>query len=234
MDLRAIKSYYESRYVPGDMGPSLRLPNSYQLFIDWLSIQPEDRLLDVACGVGPLLQRAGRQVDSWGIDLSERAARAAQSAAPWSKLAVGDAQHLPYVDSSFDQVTNLGGLEHVPSMVAALREMSRVCKDNGILCIMVPNANFLWYRLLPLEGTQQAAMLEHLLTLDEWRRLLRTAGLRILQVEADRGPGIRTDLGMRMFLRSVFRRMALLATRVMPVTATYQFVFVCSKASEDG
>jgi SAM-dependent methyltransferase len=138
-------------------------------------------------------------------------------------------QHLPYADNAFDFVTNIGGLEHVPDMEVALREMARVCADEGRICIVVPNVDFFWYKVLSLEGTQQSAMEEHPLTLDEWQDLIRGAGLSILQVEADPGPDIRTDFGPKVFLRGVFRRAALVFTALLPITSTYQFVFVCGK-----
>lgn len=227
--LKTIKSYYENRYVPGDMGPSRRAPHTYRVFVDWLDVKPAHRFLDVACGTGPLLQCAGADVGGNGIDLSQRAARAAQTNAPYAHITVGDMQRLPYANCSFDRVANLGGLEHVPNMEQALREMVRVCASGGSLCIMVPNASFFWYRVLPVKGTQQVSMEEHLLTLSEWEELLCGAGLRIVRVAADPGPNIRTNSGLRMFMRSVLRRLALMVTMLMPVTSTYQFVFICRK-----
>ena len=227
--LEVSKAYYEKRYRPGDRGPSRRLPSTYQVFVDWLNINPGDKLLDVACGTGPLLQCAGTGVRSSGVDLSERAVSLARANAPWAQLIVGDMQHLPYPDGHFNCVATLGGLEHVPDMKRALREMLRVCANRGTLCIMVPNANFFWYRVSPLNGTQQMSMEEHLLTLTEWQALLRSAGLHILRIETDPGPRIRTNFGTRMFLRSVLRRIALSATKLMSITSTYQFVFICSK-----
>jgi SAM-dependent methyltransferase len=227
--LRTIKSYYEKRYVPGDMGPSRRSPPTYQVFLDWLEVKPSDKLLDVACGAGALLKYAGPEIDGWGIDLSERAVRLARQVAPHARLNVGDMQRLPYADDCFDYVTNIGGLEHVPDMQQALCEMARVCSDGGKLCIVVPNAHFFWYKALRIKGTRQAAMEEHLLTLAEWQELVRSVGLRVIRVETDPGPDIRTDFGLKVFMRGVLRRMALAITALMPIGLTYQFVFICGK-----
>jgi SAM-dependent methyltransferase len=138
-------------------------------------------------------------------------------------------QHLPYIDNTFDFVTNIGGLEHVPNMEMALREMTRVLADGGRICIVVPNIDFFWYRFLSLQGTQQSTMEEHLLTLAEWQDLIQSAGLSILKVKADPGPDIRIDFGLRVFLRGVFRRAALEFASLLPITSAYQFVFVCEK-----
>lgn len=227
--LQTIKSYYEERYMSAEMSPSRRSPNTFRVFLDWLGVKPKDKLLDVACGAGALLQCAGPEVKGWGLDFSERATRLARHVAPHAHFCLGDMQQMPYAGGSFDYVTNIGGVEHVPDMVQALREMARVCSDEGKLCIVVPNANFLWYRLLHIKGTEQAAMEEHLLTLTDWQDLLHSSGLRIIRVEADPGPDVRIDLGLKVFMRGMLRRAALAITTVMPITSTYQFVFICSK-----
>jgi SAM-dependent methyltransferase len=197
-----------------------------------LGVKPNDKLLDVACGAGALLQRGGQEVNGWGVDLSERAIRLARRVASHANLSVGDMQRMPYGDGCFDYVTNIGGLEHVPDMQQALREMARVCADDGKLCIVVPNSEFFWYRVLRMEGTRQAVMEEHLMALTEWQDLVRDTGLCVIRIEADPGPDIRTGFGLKVFIRGVLRRMALAATAFMPITSTYQFVFICSKSAE--
>lgn len=227
--LKTIKSYYEKRYVPEDMGPSKRSPHTYQCFLNWLEIKPQAKLLDVACGVGPLLQCAGDSINCWGIDLSERALVQARQQVPYARFSLGDMQRMVFADGCFDVVTNIGGLEHVPNMLHALKEMTRICADDGRLCIVVPNINFFWYKVLRREGTQQRVMEEHLLSLMEWQDLIRRAGLQIVRVEADPGPNVNRKQGIKIFLWSVLRQLALTTTKVMPINFTYQFVFICTK-----
>ena len=227
--LQDIKSYYEERYGPDDMGPSRRSAYTFQVFLDWLEAKPHSKLLDVACGAGGLLQCAGEKGGRWGIDLSEQALLSAKRRVPYASLSVGDMQRLPYAESYFDYVTNIGGLEHVTDMQQALCEMARVCRNNGKLCLVVPNANFFWYKLLHLAGTQQAIMEEHLLSLSEWQSLIRSVGLHIIGIEMDPGPDIRMSFGLKVFLRGVLRHIALAITVFMPITSTYQFVFICEK-----
>lgn len=227
--LKTIKSYYENRYLPEDMGPSRRSAHTFQVFLDWLGVKPQTKLLDVACGAGSLLQCAGPDIEKWGIDLSERALLATQQIVPQAHLYVGDMQRMAFCDGYFDYVTNIGGLEHVPNMQQALGEMVRVCSDGGKLCIVVPNVDFFWYKVLRRKGTQQRFMEEHLLTLDKWQELIQNAGLRIIRIEADPGPDIRTEFGLKILLRGILRSGALSITRFMPLTLTYQFVFICGK-----
>jgi len=59
---------------------------------------------------------------------------------------VGNAQELPFKDESFEAVTCLETLEHVPNPNATLREISRVLKKGGYATILVPNeANLLFH-----------------------------------------------------------------------------------------
>jgi SAM-dependent methyltransferase len=51
---------------------------------------------------------------------------------------IGDVQHLPYPDGSFDAIVCSHVLEHVPDDRAALREIRRVLKRDGWAILMVP------------------------------------------------------------------------------------------------
>ncbi len=68
------------------------------------------------------------------------------------KLVVGDAQHLPFADATFDGVTMSYGIRNVPDRLAALREMTRVVRPGGRIVILEatePPANLLtWGALL--------------------------------------------------------------------------------------
>lgn len=226
-----IKRYYESRYGSGDLGMSLRSPESFKPILDWLDVKPGDRLLDIGCGSGSLLDNPEKVTDPWGIDISENAIRIANERAFEAVLCVGDMQNLPYKSGSFDKVTNIGGLEHVPNMNKALQEVKRVCKDTGMICLVVPNKTFLLYKILPIEGTKQSIMEEHLLSLEDWERLFHSAGIKVVRIKSDPGPNIRMDLGIVAFLRGLIRKFILMFMRLLPLDYTYQFVFICKNQS---
>lgn len=228
--VQTIQKYYESRYGSGDLGMSSRTPKSFKPFLDLLGVNSQSNLLDVGCGSGALLEYMGKADSISGIDLSENAIRIARLNQPEANYCVGDMQNLPYRSSSFDKVTNIGSLEHVPEMKKALKEMKRVCSDIGKLCIVVPNKDFLLYRLLILKGTEQAQMEEHLLSLLEWKELIQTSGLKIIVIDSDPGPELRTDLGCGYFLRGLVRSLILLLTKFFPLEYTYQYVFICTKS----
>ena len=51
---------------------------------------------------------------------------------------------MPFEDSSFDLVCAFDVIEHVEQDTYAMKEMVRVCKPNGEICIAVPACNILW------------------------------------------------------------------------------------------
>ncbi len=51
---------------------------------------------------------------------------------------------MPFADNSFDLVCAFDVIEHVEDDASALREIQRVCKVQGIVCITVPAFQSLW------------------------------------------------------------------------------------------
>jgi SAM-dependent methyltransferase len=94
------------------------------------------RLLDVACGTGVVTVTAARRgAKVSGLDLTpvllERARHNAGVAAVDIDFIEGDAEALPYPDSSFDIVLSQFGHMFAPRPAVALREMLRVLKKGG-------------------------------------------------------------------------------------------------------
>ena len=101
---------------------------------------PGTEVLDVGCGPGTItLDIAARVAPGrvLGLDASPEAiAAAAESAAEIGlevSLAVGDVYALDHVDDSFDVVHAHQVLQHLSDPVAALREMRRVCRPDGVV-----------------------------------------------------------------------------------------------------
>lgn len=224
INLNHIREYYNGRYVPEDMGPSARSFQTYNWLYDWVGVSDGTRVLDVACGVGPLLKSMGDRVERYGIDLSEKALTIARDTVVNADFTTGDMQKLPFKDKCFDIVFNHGGLEHSIDLHATIREMLRVCKSGGKLCIVVPNGEFFWYRVLGIKGTRQQEMLEIQLDLNQWLELIESNGAELIDITRDPGPNITWNRGVNIFFRSILRKLALTATRPLPITMTYQFV----------
>ena len=62
-------------------------------------------------------------------------------------LRVGDSEHLPWNDESFDIVTCIASFHHYPNPEPVLREMKRVLKHGGSLIIADPWAPNPWRSL---------------------------------------------------------------------------------------
>jgi SAM-dependent methyltransferase len=51
---------------------------------------------------------------------------------------------MPFADNSFDLVCAFDVIEHVDDDVVAMKEMERVCKAGGMICVTVPALKMLW------------------------------------------------------------------------------------------
>ncbi len=114
------------------------------------------RVLDLACGTCDLAlevlrQRPGERVV--GADLSRAMLGLARSkligrrAAGRVRLVNAPAEALPFRDGSFDAVTIGFGIRNVPDYRMGLREMRRVLRPGGRVCILefsTPPSRLLW------------------------------------------------------------------------------------------
>ncbi len=117
--------------------------------LEYLDIQPGDRVLDCGCGLGWWLKVAGELFDCelYGIDVDlGRLRRASVEIGPRSQLLVASATRLPFLDGSFDKVVLSEVLEHVADDAALMREVHRVLRPGGVVAVTVPHRHypFLW------------------------------------------------------------------------------------------
>lgn len=126
---------YESLHVPA-------------LFAQWapriadtVSLDIGMRILDVACGTGVFAREAASRVAGTGfvagLDTSPGMLAAAAHLAPNVEWTHGRAESLPYDDASFDVVVCQFGLMFFEDRVGGLREMKRVLKHGGRICVAV-------------------------------------------------------------------------------------------------
>jgi ubiquinone/menaquinone biosynthesis C-methylase UbiE len=102
------------------------------------------RLLEVGVGAGTdhlRFARAGALCT--GVDLSEvsleTTRRRLRAEGLASDLHVADAEKLPFEDATFDRVYSWGVIHHTPDTPRAAREILRVLRPGGRLCVMVYN-----------------------------------------------------------------------------------------------
>jgi ubiquinone/menaquinone biosynthesis C-methylase UbiE len=130
---------YESYMVPTLFGPCART------LIDVADPKPGDRVLDVGCGTGIVARQVAARLDGNGsvtaLDLSPNMLAVARTAANRERLAIewreGNAERLPFPDSSFDLVLCQFALMFVGDKAAALAEMRRVVSENGRVLVSV-------------------------------------------------------------------------------------------------
>jgi dolichyl-phosphate beta-glucosyltransferase len=100
-------------------------------------------ILDVGAGTGANLLEFGKLGKVAGVDISESAVEFCKRRGI-TDISRAPADSLPFGDGSFDIITCLDVLEHVPDPVKALIELKRVLKDNGRMIITVPAFKLLW------------------------------------------------------------------------------------------
>ena len=111
---------------------------TYEEAIRRIGISPSDRVLDIGCGSGVFLELAARRgAVVAGIDASEALAALARGRAPGADVRVGDMEHLPYADASFDAVCGFNSFFFADDMTAALHEAARVAKPGAAVVIQV-------------------------------------------------------------------------------------------------
>src|SRR5258708_8194247 len=111
-------------------------------------MSPGQHGLDVACGPGHLAAAASaRGAVAHGLDFSAERVGIARSASPEVVVTEGDAEALPYPDSTFHAVVSSFGIHHVPRPELALAECWRVLKPGARVAFTVwatPEENTAW------------------------------------------------------------------------------------------
>ena len=222
-----VKAWYNQHYAAKGL-ETMRPAAAYPVFLDLLGAEAGGRLLDVSCGAGSLLAAAdARSVHAVGVDLSDEAVRLAKRVAPNAEVAVGAGEALAFKSGTFDYVSCLGSLEHFLDMGRGLEEMKRVAKPRARFCIMVPNEDFIGWKVVGHQGTAQQDINENLLPLTAWRSLFQQHGLAVLRVVPDRWHAVRWRMvrtgGPLRFVKGPILEAA---WRAIPLRWQYQFVFV--------
>lgn len=121
-------------------------------------LRPGLSVLDVGCGPGTITLDLAEVVAPGvvvGLENVEAPLQTARSAAErrgdqGTRFEVGDVLALPYADAGFDVVHAHQVLQHLTDPVAALREMSRVCRPDGWIAVRDADyAAMSWYPELP-------------------------------------------------------------------------------------
>ena len=108
-------------------------------------VADSERVLDLGCGNGRLYELFRKKnVDYYGIDISEKLIEIAKKRYPQAKFWAVDALNLPFFDNFFDKVISIAVFHHVPSKELRARflgEVKRVLKPGGTFILIVWNLN---------------------------------------------------------------------------------------------
>jgi len=98
------------------------------------------KILEVACGTGLNIPLFLSGSDITAVDLSPNMLEVARANATKYglnvNLAVMDAEHLEFVDGSFDTVISTLSTCTFPNPAKALQEIKRVCRPNGLILLL--------------------------------------------------------------------------------------------------
>jgi SAM-dependent methyltransferase len=186
-------------------------------------LSPGQRLLDIGCGRGELLvEAADRGVLVSGVDISPGAVQAAVATLPFADVRVGSGTELPWHDGSFDRVTCIGTLEHLPDPEAGAREIARVLTPEGIGVVYVPNTYY-WLAIAHTirrgEGHDEGQLIQRHGARNEWRDLLEGNGLSVQAVRTWRYPVRLRPFRPRILFGSLIER-------VVPENLLLAFAYV--------
>ena len=135
-----VDTYYEPKQPFGQC--------RIDIILKFLDSEPQERILDIGCGVGTFAFHTAKQgTVSFGIDYSYESIKVADFLCRGYHLVgkvifiVGDAMHLPFVNSFFDKIAIIDFIEHITweERAKLLKEVKRVLADGGKIIIFTPN-----------------------------------------------------------------------------------------------
>jgi len=128
-----------------------------------------EKVLDWGCGNGRFFEIfEHKEVDYFGIDISEKLIDIAKNKYPRAKFQVTSAFNLPFPNNFFDKIFSIAVFHHIPSeefRLKFLKEAKRILKPEGLLILMVWNLN-------PFK----------MLLIGEWERALNFFKFSILKI----------------------------------------------------
>jgi ubiquinone/menaquinone biosynthesis C-methylase UbiE len=106
-----------------------------------VDVEQPDTVVDVGCGTGRLLRRVGERwpsADLIGVDPAEGMLEVARRKTSRATFHLTGAESLPLPSNSADLVLSSISFHHWPDQAAGLREIARVLRPGGQLCLSDP------------------------------------------------------------------------------------------------
>jgi len=186
--------------------------NSYKIYVKLFDPSPNDRHLDIGCGDGKLVHLMSRKIgDSTGIDISDVAIEKACLSGN-GMFRQSDIENFDTC-RRFSLISAIGSIEHCPDISTTLKKMYNLGINKAKYIIVVPNSNFIYWKIKRDKGTKQQKIGETLHSLEEWTNIFKKEGFIINGIERDPGRGKLTKL----------------LTKFIPIKFTHQFIFMLTK-----
>ena len=105
-----------------------------------LEIEPGMRVLEVSVGTGTNLRLLPRDAQYFGLDIShgqlKQCRKNLKKTGLPAMLFLGDAEHLPFKENTFDVVFHMGGINYFSDPTRAMHEMVRVAKPGTKIVVV--------------------------------------------------------------------------------------------------
>lgn len=206
----------------------LRPVRAYYIFLELLKVQPKERLLDIACGLGRLLEAANEyDCKLTGIDISKVAIEKAQQKLPNARIQWANAEELPFDDDEFDVITCLGSLERMLNLSRVLQEIKRVTTADARYCFLVRNENTATWNAKKKLGIQNETGHQGAKNLQAWTTIFENEGFEIIDVLPDQYPLQKRLLFRSLGLKKVDYRSIVKSNQ--PIEKANEFIFILRK-----
>ncbi len=107
--------------------------------INLIKIKENSKILDIGCGTGNLLkilEDENKNLEIYGIDISEKMLEIAKTKLKISKLSIQSAENIDFKDNSFDLVFSTEAFHHYSDYNLIMNNIKRVLKKHGRLIVM--------------------------------------------------------------------------------------------------
>lgn len=125
-------------------------------------IEPGEKILDIGCGNGHILQKVKDKFQElYGIDISPSRLQEAKKKieehypsdiSKFKFIEENADEHLPFPNNYFDTIICVAVIEHVYDIFSLVKEMYRVLRPGGYVVAEVPNIAYFKHRISLLLG----------------------------------------------------------------------------------
>lgn len=108
-----------------------------KLLIEEMEIKKNDKVLDVSCGTGILLNQLSQlhDIKAYGIDISENMIKVAKSMYPNIEFKVSDSESMQFPNDFFNIITVCASFHHYPNPQKFINEVVRLLSKGGCFYI---------------------------------------------------------------------------------------------------